>query len=82
MKAELSKLSYNDFLVKTENDKRKAFKELTNSIEWRLPLFPGTSRHEIHEIGFLSDALVSENWAKNNFHALVHPLLGEVFVLS
>ena len=33
VKAELSKLLYNDFLAKTENDKRKAFKELKNHIE-------------------------------------------------
>ncbi len=52
--------------MKPENDKRKAFKELKNHIEKRLPLCPRTWRHESHKIGFLRDALVSEDWAANS----------------
>ncbi len=65
VKAELSTLSYDNFLGKTGGDKRKAFEELKNHIEKRIPLCPGTWRHGTHEIGFLRDALVTEDWAKN-----------------
>ncbi len=65
VKAELSLPSYNDFLVKAENDNRKAFKELMNHIERRLLLCTGTWRNESHKIGFLRDALLSEGRAEN-----------------
>ena len=65
VKTELSKLSYSRFLRKSGGDKRKAFKELKNHIERHLPLCPTIWRHETHKIGFLRDALMSEDWADN-----------------
>ncbi len=41
VKAAVSKLSYNDFLVKAEKYKMNTFKELKNHIERRIPLCPG-----------------------------------------
>ena len=64
MKVELSKLSYNDFLVMAENDKRKEFKELKNHIDRRLPLCLGIQRNERHKTVFLLDALANEDWAQ------------------
>ncbi len=64
-KAEPSKLSYNNFLVKGENDKRKAFKELKNHIERHISLCTGIWRHESHKKSFLRDVLVIENCAEN-----------------
>ena len=65
VKAELSKLSYDNFLGKTSVDKRKSFKQRKEHIEKRIPLCPGTWRHETQKIEFLRDALVTEDRAEN-----------------
>ncbi len=63
--AELSKLSYGKYLGKTGGEKRKAFKNLKNHIEKRIPLCPGTWRHEIYKIRVLLDELVTDDWDNN-----------------
>ena len=65
VKSEHSKLSYKSFLTKSGGDKRKAFEELKDHIERRLPLCLTTWRHKTHKIGFLRDSLVSEDWSEN-----------------
>ncbi len=52
-------------MEKVGGDKRRAFKELKNQIERRLPLCPVTWRHESHKIEFLRDTLVMEDCAEN-----------------
>ncbi len=60
VKEELAKLSYVAFLGKTCGNKRKSFKEQKNRIEKRIPLCPGTWRHETRKIEILHDVLGTE----------------------
>ncbi len=65
VKEELAKLSYVAFLGKTCGNKRKSFKEQKNRIEKRIPLCPGTWRHETRKIEILHDVLGTEYWTEN-----------------
>ena len=69
VKAELSKISYDNFLGKN------GWWQIESIQRSQEPhsLYPGMWKNEIHKIGFLRDALVTEDWAENTLSRFSAP---------
>ncbi len=61
VKAELSGLSFQDMVDKSDCDKRKALRDLFATIEARIPLCPRDWRNESNKVDFLRNALLTED---------------------
>ena len=70
MKAELSGLSFQDIVDKSDGERRKRLGELVATIETSIPLFPGDCRNESHKIDFLRNALLTEDWARQHLYTI------------
>ncbi len=70
VKAELSGLSFQDMVDKSDCDKRKALRDLFATIEARIPLCPRDWRNESNKVDFLRNALLTEDWARHHLYSI------------
>ena len=58
VKAELSGLSFQDMVDKSDGDRRKTLRDLVATMEARIPLCPRDWRNESNKVDFLQNALL------------------------